>query len=85
MHTSRKEIGYFVPPASQHSPTGFISINDVLVDEREIVYAVDRERGGSVHSRNGFLTAPTQNSVPTPSVPIKENIPRERLSHYETG
>jgi hypothetical protein len=41
-----KEIGYFVPPASPHSPTGFISINDVLVDEREIVYTVDRERGG---------------------------------------
>jgi hypothetical protein len=41
-----KEVGYFVPPASPQSPTGFSSINDVLVDEREIVYTVDRERGG---------------------------------------
>jgi len=41
-----KEIGYFVPPASPQSSTGFISINDVLVDERKIVYAVDREHGG---------------------------------------
>ena len=41
-----KEIGYFVPPASPLSPTGFSSINDVLVDERQIVYTVDRERGG---------------------------------------
>lgn len=41
-----KEVGYFVPPASLQSPTGFISINDVFVDERQIVYTVDRERGG---------------------------------------
>jgi hypothetical protein len=41
-----REVGYFVPPASPQSPTGFVSINDVLVDERQIVYAVDRERGG---------------------------------------
>jgi len=41
-----KEVAYFVPPASPQSPTGFSSINDVLVDERQIVYTVDRERGG---------------------------------------
>lgn len=41
-----KEVGYFVPPASPLSPTGFISMNDVFVDERQVVYAVDRAGAG---------------------------------------
>lgn len=41
-----KEIGYFVPPASPLSPTGCVSINDVFVDIRGVVYAVDRQFGG---------------------------------------
>ena len=39
-----KEVGIFMPPAG--APTGTIQINDVFVDERAIVYAVDRHVGG---------------------------------------
>jgi hypothetical protein len=38
------EAGSFVPPAPDGSPA--IQINDVYVDERGIVYAVDRGGGG---------------------------------------
>jgi hypothetical protein len=41
-----QQIGVFVPPAPPMAPTGTIQINDVFVDEREIVYAVDRHVGG---------------------------------------
>lgn len=41
-----KEIGLFVPPAPPLSPSGTIQLNDVFVDEREIVYTVDRQSGG---------------------------------------
>jgi hypothetical protein len=41
-----REIGYFVPPAPPLSPVGAIQINDVLIDERGIVYTVDRHVGG---------------------------------------
>lgn len=41
-----QEIGHFVPPAPPRSPKGAIQLNDVFVDEREIVYAVDRHVGG---------------------------------------
>jgi hypothetical protein len=40
------EIGYFVPPPSPKSPTGCTSVNDVFVDLRGVVYAVDRQWGG---------------------------------------
>jgi len=40
------EIGYFVPPAPPLSPTGSIQLNDVFIDERGIVYTVDRHVGG---------------------------------------
>jgi hypothetical protein len=36
----------FVPPAPPMAPTGTIQLNDVFVDEREIVYTVDRHVGG---------------------------------------
>ena len=39
-----KEVGVFIPPAPPLAPTGTIQINDVFVDEREIVYTVDRHR-----------------------------------------
>jgi hypothetical protein len=39
-----KEVGAFVPEAPALS--GVVQFNDVLVDEREIVYAVDRLCGG---------------------------------------
>ena len=44
--TSREAIATFVPPAPHGAPTGTIQLNDVFVDEREIVYTVDRHIGG---------------------------------------
>ena len=41
-----KEIASFVPPAPEGSPVGAAQINDVLVDDRGIVFAVDRHTGG---------------------------------------
>ena len=41
-----KEVAYFVPGAPRLSPKGAIQINDVWVDERGVVYAVDRFGGG---------------------------------------
>ncbi len=41
-----KEVAYFVPAAPAGTPTGAIQINDVLVDERGVVYTVDRHAGG---------------------------------------
>jgi hypothetical protein len=40
------EIGHFVPPAPEGSPTGAIQLNDVFVDERRVIYTVDRHIGG---------------------------------------
>ena len=41
-----KEIATFVPEAPALAPRGTIQLNDVFVDERGIVYAVDRHVGG---------------------------------------
>lgn len=41
-----QEVAYFVPGAPKLSPAGAIQLNDVFVDERGIVYAVDRFSGG---------------------------------------
>jgi hypothetical protein len=41
-----KEVATFVPPAPNGSKIGAIQLNDVYVDEREIVYTVDRFSGG---------------------------------------
>ena len=41
-----KEIAAFVPPAPTGSPVGAVQLNDVFVDERGIVYTVDRLTGG---------------------------------------
>jgi hypothetical protein len=40
------EVGYFVPPAPEGAPTGAIQLNDVFVDERRVIYTVDRHIGG---------------------------------------
>ena len=40
------EIGAFVTPAPHGPPTGAHQLNDVFVDERGIVYTVDRHIGG---------------------------------------
>jgi hypothetical protein len=41
-----KEIAVFEPPAPPLSRAGSIQLNDVFVDERAIVYTVDRHAGG---------------------------------------
>ena len=41
-----KEIATFVPPAPRMSKVNSIQLNDVFVDERQIVYTVDRFTGG---------------------------------------
>jgi len=41
-----EEIAYHVPPAPRRSPVGAIQLNDVFVDERGVVYSVDRITGG---------------------------------------
>lgn len=41
-----KEVASFVPPAPAGSPVGTAQINDVLVDDRGVVFAVDRHSGG---------------------------------------
>jgi hypothetical protein len=41
-----REVGTFVPKAPALAPRGTIQLNDVFVDERGIVYTVDRHVGG---------------------------------------
>lgn len=41
-----EEVAYYVPSAPRKSRAGAIQINDVFVDERGVVYAVDRLTGG---------------------------------------
>jgi hypothetical protein len=41
-----KEVATFVPPAPRMTKLNSIQLNDVFVDEREIVYTVDRFTGG---------------------------------------
>jgi hypothetical protein len=39
-------VAYHVPAAPRGSRAGAVQINDVFVDERGVVYAVDRFAGG---------------------------------------
>jgi hypothetical protein len=41
-----REIAYFVPPAPEGSRIGAVQINDVFIDDRGIVFTVDRHAGG---------------------------------------
>ena len=41
-----QEVAYFVPGAPKLSPAGAVQINDVYVDDRNLVYTVDRFTGG---------------------------------------
>jgi hypothetical protein len=41
-----QEVAYYVPGAPKLSPAGAIQLNDVYVDDRRIVYTVDRFSGG---------------------------------------
>ncbi len=49
-----KEIATFVPPAPNGTPAGAVQLNDVFVDEREVVYTVDRHTGGLYILENDF-------------------------------
>ena len=49
-----EEVAVFVPEAPKGAPTGAIQLNDVFVDERQIVYAVDRHIGGLYILEMGF-------------------------------
>jgi hypothetical protein len=41
-----EEIAYYIPEAPPDSPMGAIQLNDVYVDERGLIYTVDRHTGG---------------------------------------
>lgn len=41
-----QEVAYYVPPTPALSPRGAVQLNDVYVDDRRIVYTVDRFTGG---------------------------------------
>jgi hypothetical protein len=41
-----REVAYYVPGAPKLAPTGAIQLNDVYVDDRRIVYTMDRHVGG---------------------------------------
>ncbi len=41
-----EEVACYVPPAPRRSPAGAIQLNDVFVDDRGVVYTVDRLIGG---------------------------------------
>ena len=41
-----QEVAYFVPAAPALAPTGAVQLNDVYIDDRRIVYTVDRHIGG---------------------------------------
>jgi len=41
-----QEVAYFVPGAPKLSPAGAIQLNDVYVDDRGLVFTVDRFIGG---------------------------------------
>jgi hypothetical protein len=41
-----REVAWAVPPPPRKSPSKAIQLNDVLIDEREVLYTVDRMIGG---------------------------------------
>ena len=41
-----QEVAYYVPPKPQGSRVATVQINDVFVDDRGVVFAVDRHAGG---------------------------------------
>jgi hypothetical protein len=41
-----REVAWYVPPAPNGARTGTAQINDVFVDDRGVVFAVDRHAGG---------------------------------------
>jgi hypothetical protein len=53
-----REVGYYVPPAPEGSEAGAIQINDVWVDNRGVIYAVDRFAGGLYVFRSKLTRRP---------------------------
>src|SRR5262249_39586522 len=49
------EVAAFVPAPPRGAPTGCIQLNDVFVDERQVVYTVDRHAGGLYVLEGGFF------------------------------
>ncbi len=43
---SPREIAYYVPPTPQGARVGAVQLNDVYVDDRGLVFTVDRHSGG---------------------------------------
>jgi hypothetical protein len=41
-----REIAYYVPPAPAGTPVGAVQLNDLFVDDRAVLYTVDRHTGG---------------------------------------
>jgi hypothetical protein len=41
-----REVAWFIPEAPQGAPAGTAQINDVFVDDRGVVFCVDRHAGG---------------------------------------
>jgi hypothetical protein len=41
-----EEVAYFVPGTPRLAPAGAIQLNDVFVDDRRLVYTMDRFGGG---------------------------------------
>ena len=41
-----EEVAYFVPGTPRLAPAGAVQLNDVFVDDRKLVYTVDRFGGG---------------------------------------
>jgi hypothetical protein len=41
-----REVAWFIPETPERSPVGTVQINDVFVDDRGVVFCVDRHTGG---------------------------------------
>ena len=41
-----REVAWFIPEAPERSPVGTAQVNDVFVDDRGVVFCVDRHAGG---------------------------------------
>jgi hypothetical protein len=41
-----REIAYYVPPAPAGTPVGAVQLNDLFIDDRSVLYTVDRHTGG---------------------------------------
>src|SRR6202451_971138 len=80
-----KEVGIFQPPAPPGAPTGTIQMNDVFVDERAVVYAVDRHIGGLYTPEMDFLSSTVIEGGMLDLFPSREAGPFGRRLKRERG